>query len=467
MRLAEKVLERYLGWMAQAVLRRHHPLVIGITGNVGKTSAREAIYAVLSSKVTVWRGLPDKNYNNQIGVPLVILNAIHHGKNPIGWLGVAFRFLQLYWGKQYPPVVLLEMGIDRPGDMDYLLQMARPQIGILTGIGKIPVHVEFFANPDAVLAEKLKLAQSVPQDGSVILNADDERLENISAIRAQKIFTYGFSSTAKIRVEEFQIHIGESGSANPVSTGALRPIDGGITSPSAISTDDRSRWRSNGVKIPDGIVFKIAYGGSLIPVKILDALGKAQALAAASAFAVGISYGMNPVEIVAALVNYHTPPGRLRVFNGVRGSVILDDTYNAAPAAMEQALETLRLVPGKRKIGVLGDMLELGSYSEEAHRRIGSLIPGACDILMTVGSRAVLIRDQALKGGFNPANTYHFSNSREVAKTLLLLLSEGDLVLAKGGQSMRMERVVESIMAEPEKAKELLVRQSVDWKRKP
>ena len=433
MRLAEKVLERYLGWMAQAVLRRHHPLVIGITGNVGKTSAREAIYAVLSSKVTVWRGLPDKNYNNQIGVPLVILNAIHHGKNPIGWLGVAFRFLQLYWGKQYPPVVLLEMGIDRPGDMDYLLQMARPQIGILTGIGKIPVHVEFFANPDAVLAEKLKLAQSVPQDGSVILNADDERLENISAIRAQKIFTYGFSSTAKIRVEEFQIHIGESGSA----------------------------------KIPDGIVFKIAYGGSLIPVKILDALGKAQALAAASAFAVGISYGMNPVEIVAALVNYHTPPGRLRVFNGVRGSVILDDTYNAAPAAMEQALETLRLVPGKRKIGVLGDMLELGSYSEEAHRRIGSLIPGACDILMTVGSRAVLIRDQALKGGFNPANTYHFSNSREVAKTLLLLLSEGDLVLAKGGQSMRMERVVESIMAEPEKAKELLVRQSVDWKRKP
>ena len=433
MRLAEKVLERYLGWMAQAVLRRHHPLVIGITGNVGKTSAREAIYAVLSSKVTVWRGLPDKNYNNQIGVPLVILNAIHHGKNPIGWLGVAFRFLQLYWGKQYPPVVLLEMGIDRPGDMDYLLQMARPQIGILTGIGKIPVHVEFFANPDAVLAEKLKLAQSVPQDGSVILNADDERLENISAIRAQKIFTYGFSSTAKIRVEEFQIHIGESGSA----------------------------------KIPDGIVFKIAYGGSLIPVKILGALGKAQALAAASAFAVGISYGMNPVEIVAALVNYHTPPGRLRVFNGVRGSVILDDTYNAAPAAMEQALETLRLVPGKRKIGVLGDMLELGSYSEEAHRRIGSLIPGACDILMTVGSRAVLIRDQALKGGFNPANTYHFSNSREVAKTLLLLLSEGDLVLAKGGQSMRMERVVESIMAEPEKAKELLVRQSVDWKRKP
>ena len=432
MRLAEKVLERYLGWMAQAVLRRHHPLVIGITGNVGKTSAREAIYAVLSSKVTVWRGLPDKNYNNQIGVPLVILNAIHHGKNPIGWLGVAFRFLQLYWGKQYPPVVLLEMGIDRPGDMDYLLQMARPQIGILTGIGKIPVHVEFFANPDAVLAEKLKLAQSVPQDGSVILNADDERLENISAIRAQKILTYGFSSTAKIRVEEFQIHIGESGSA----------------------------------KIPDGIVFKIAYGGSLIPVKILGALGKAQALAAASAFAVGISYGMNPVEIVAALVNYHTPPGRLRVFNGVRGSVILDDTYNAAPAAMEQALETLRLVPGKRKIGVLGDMLELGSYSEEAHRRIGSLIPGACDILMTVGSRAVLIRDQALKGGFNPANTYHFSNSREVAKTLLLLLSEGDLVLAKGGQSMRMERVVESIMAEPEKAKELLVRQSVDWKRK-
>ena len=433
MRLAEKVLERYLGWMAQAVLRRHHPLVIGITGNVGKTSAREAIYAVLSSKVTVWRGLPDKNYNNQIGVPLVILNAIHHGKNPIGWLGVAFRFLQLYWGKQYPPVVLLEMGIDRPGDMDYLLQMARPQIGILTGIGKIPVHVEFFANPDAVLAEKLKLAQSVPQDGSVILNADDERLENISAIRAQKIFTYGFSSTAKIRVEEFQIHIGESGSA----------------------------------KIPDGIVFKIAYGGSLIPVKILGALGKAQALAAASAFAVGISYGMNPVEIVAALVNYHTPPGRLRVFNGVRGSVILDDTYNAAPAAMEQALETLRLVPGKRKIGVLGDMLELGSYSEEAHRRIGSLVPGTLDILMTVGSRAVLIRDQALKGGFNPANTYHFSNSREVAKTLLLLLSEGDLVLAKGGQSMRMERVVESIMAEPEKAKELLVRQSVDWKRKP
>jgi len=176
---------------------------------------------------------------------------------------------------------------------------------------------------------------------------------------------------------------------------------------------------------------------------------------------------MNPVDISNALRNYKTPPGRLRVIEGRSCSVILDDTYNAAPAAMEAALETLTSFPANRRIAVLGDMLELGTYSEEVHRKIGSQIPGKINILMTVGTRSVALGEEAVKSGFDSANLYNLKSSRDVAKVLLPMLGKGDAVLVKGGQSMRMERVVEAIMAEPEKAPELLTRQSVDWKRIP
>ena len=427
-----KLLQYYLYWLSRIILWRHKPTIVGITGSVGKTSARDAVYAVLSAQFAVWRGAGEKNYNNEIGVPLIILGARHHRKNILGWMGVFLRCLRLVFSNAYPGILILEMGVDRPGDMEYLTKLAPPAISIITGFGSIPVHVEFFSGPEEVMAEKSKISNALPKDGRAILNADDKNVLMLKEKSRVPVLTYGTGETVDAKIEEFQVLFRDT----------------------------------NGVKIPDGVVFKIRYQGALIPVRIHGALAKTQALAAAAGFCAGIAFGMNPVAIVEALVYFTPPPGRMRILKGNKHSIIIDDTYNAAPAAVEAALATLASLPAKRKIAVLGDMLELGAYTEGAHRTIGGLIPQSADILFTVGARSRFIEEEALRSGFTESQVRHMDDSREVESILEPMLEPGDLVLVKGGQGMRMERVVEAIMAEPEKAHELLVRQSVDWKRK-
>ncbi|KKW21551.1 MAG: UDP-N-acetylmuramoyl-tripeptide-D-alanyl-D-alanine ligase [Parcubacteria group bacterium GW2011_GWA1_51_12] len=426
------LLKYYLYGLARIILWRHKPAVIGITGSVGKTSARDAVYTVLSMRFSVWRGVGEKNYNNEIGVPLVILGARHHGRNLIGWIGVFFVFLGRLFSGSYPKLLILEMGVDHPGDMEYLTKLAPPAISLITGFGSIPVHVEFFSGPEAVIAEKGKILNALAESGTAILNADDADVLMLKEKSRASVLTYGVSGAADVRIEEFQVLFRDT----------------------------------NGVKIPEGVVFKIRYQGALIPVRLFGALAKTQALAAAAGFCAGLAFGMNPVAIAEALAEFKPPPGRMQILKGNRHTVIIDDTYNAAPAAMEAALEALGSLPAKRKIAVLGDMLELGSYTEEAHRRIGEMIPRSANILFTVGARSRFIEEEALRSGFPESQTRHMDDSREVESVLRPMLEPGDLVLVKGGQGMRMERVVEAIMVEPEKAHELLVRQSVDWKRK-
>ncbi|MBI2096890.1 MAG: UDP-N-acetylmuramoyl-tripeptide--D-alanyl-D-alanine ligase [Candidatus Sungbacteria bacterium] len=430
--LITKILRVYLYVLAKAILRRHHPRIIGITGGVGKTSARDAIYAVLSSRFRVWRGREEKNYNNEIGVPLVILGAPHYGRNVLGWLGLCLRFLKLWWSKSYPEILILEMGVDRPGDMDYLVKLARPNAAVITGLGQIPVHVEFFKDPEAVAKEKAKILGALANTARAILNADDEYILAMAQESPAPVMRYGMSQAADVRVEELQV----------------------------LFLDE------NGKKTPEGIAFKIRYQGALIPLRLAGAINKPQALAAAAGFCAGIAFGMNPVSIAEALSHFVPPPGRMRILKGIKGAIILDDTYNAAPAAMESAIETLGSLPAKRRIAVLGDMLELGSYTEEAHRRVGKMIPSRAEILFTVGSNSQIVQKQALEAGLDRSRAYHIANSRDAAAMLRPMIESGDVILVKGGQSMRMERVAEAIMAEPNKAKDLLTRQSVDWKRK-
>ncbi len=427
-----KLLQLYLYWLSKIILRRHKPVIIGITGSIGKTSARDAVFTVLSSQFSIWRGEKGKNYNNEIGAPLVILGARHHGRNLFGWIGVFFIFLRRLFSGSYPKLLILEMGVDHPGDMDYLVNLAPPAIAVITGIGKIPVHVEYFENPEAVLAEKAKILNALTQNGKAILNADDKNVLMLKEKSRAPVLTYGMGETADVGVEEFRVFFRDE----------------------------------HGIKIPDGVVFKIRYQGALIPVRLSGALAKTQALAAAAGFCAGIVFGMNPVAIAEALAEFRPPPGRMRILKGNKRTIIIDDTYNAAPAAMEAALETLASLPAKRKIAVLGDMLELGAYTEEAHRKIGRMIPPSADILFTVGTRSRFIEEEALRSGFFESQVRHAADSREVESMLEPMLEPGDMVLVKGGQGMRMERVVLAIMAEPEKAHELLVRQSVDWKKK-
>lgn len=433
------ILQNILAVLARLTIGRFKPMVIGITGSVGKTSVKEAVFAVLKKKYLVRRS--EKNYNNEVGLPLTILGIPHHGKNIFLWCLAFCRTLGelLLPRASYPEILVLEYGVDKPGDMDYLLSIVRPSIAVVTALSDIPVHVEFFKDPEEVFREKAKLVSSLPQSGRAILNHDDYAVYSMGEKTRAGILTFGFEEHADVIISNYELR--------------LRP--------------DATREGP----IPEGISFKIEYKGSVVPFRLRETFGRPQALSAAAATAVGIAMNMNLVEIAEAMRDYRTPPGRLRLLEGIKHTYILDDTYNASPEAVRSALDTLKSLPGRRKIAVLGDMLELGTYTEAAHRAIGDEASGFVDFLFTVGARAKFIAEEATGRGIEKnarvlsrAQVLSFDNAQEAGRSLEPLLRSGDLVLVKGSQGMRMEKAVEEIMANPERASELLTRQDEYWK---
>jgi len=434
----KRFLQAILAMLASRIVRRYQPVVVGITGSVGKTSTKEAIFAVLKTKYRVRRS--EKSFNTEFGLPLTILGAEYPGRNPLAWARIfATGAWQLVSRAPYPDILILEFGVQEPGDMGYLLRIATPHIGVVTTIGETPVHVAYFPNPAALAAEKAKLVAAVPPDGSVILNADDAVVRAMAAGTKAGVVLYGFGSEAKLRISQYDLRIRMSG-------------------------DDFAI---------DGISFKLAFGESEVPIRLSRTVGRQQAYVAAAAAAVGMAFGMNLIEIVGALAAYEAPAGRLKFILAKKGAWLLDDTYNASPVATLAALDVLSDIPAKRKIVVLGDMRELGRFTEPAHRTIGDAVAEVADRFIGVGESmkvAIAAATREPEGGerrLARAMTYWFARPEQAVRELERMLRPGDLVLIKGSQSIRMERVVEALMAEPAKARELLARQTVDWKKRP
>ena len=336
--MLKSILEKILAIFARRVIQRYQPIVIGITGSVGKTSTREAIAVVLRKRFQI--RTPEKNYNNEIGLPLTILGIRHPGKSILGWvLGLCLAFFRAYgFRTEYPEVLILEYGIDRPGDMDVLVAIARPHIAVVTKIGNIPVHVEFFRDPFALADEKAKLVKAIPRDGYAVLTRDDDAVFEMRRHAKFRSVSYGKALDADIRIMNSEL-----------------------------------RMKKDGVfgEVPDGISFKIQFKGKATPAFLPNTAGMPQLYSAGAAAAVGILMRMGIDEVLGALREYEPLPGRLRILRGIKDSLLIDDTYNAAPESMREALALLETLHGKRKIAVLGDMLEIGRYSEDAHRALG------------------------------------------------------------------------------------------------
>ena len=430
--IMKKILEIILAWLARRTLWKYKPKIIAITGSVGKTSTKEAIFTVLKKKYRVRKS--EGNLNTEIGLPLTILGAENPGRNIFGWLVVITRAVRdLVKERNYPAILVLEYGIQQPRDMDVLTSIARPDIAVLTAIGEIPVHVEYFSSPESLVAEKLKLARAVREGRTIILNADDVRLSSARESLPVPPLLFGFNADADMQITNLQLRFGKDAALGDV---------------------------------PDGMACKLEYNGSTVPVRLHHMFGIPQASAVAAAALVGVVLGMNLVEIADALGEYVSAPGRGRLILGIKHSFILDDTYNASPESMGAALDTLKNLPGKRKIAVLGDMLEIGGYTEEAHRMIGELVAEFVELLLVVGTRARFIADEALECGMPQERIFKFDDSRDAGHALDALIHEGDLILVKGSQGMRMEHVVLETMAHPEQAAKLLVRQESSWRKK-
>lgn len=409
------------------LIARTRPHVIGITGSVGKTSTKDAVYTVLKQKVRVRKS--EKSFNSEIGVPLTILGLPNAWNNPFRWVKNIFdgALIALFPGN-YPEWLVLEIGVDRPGDIARITSWLKPDIVILTRLPDVPVHVEFFNSPEAVIAEKRQLVDALKPEGILVFNNDDEAIVQIKeGVRQQSI---GYSRY----------------SLSPFTASADKMI------------------YENGV--PIGLEFTLTHGSDATLIAVFGSLGVQHAYAYTAAVAVGTIFGMTIQECAEALRTHVPPPGRMRLVEGIKGSLIIDDTYNASPVAMERAIQTLKEVRTiGRKIAVLGDMMELGQYSVTQHEKTGRMVAEVADYLVTVGIRSRSIAEGALESGMPESRIRQYEDARLAGKELEELLGEDDIVLIKGSQSIRAERAVEEIMMHPEQATELLVRQDSMWQK--
>jgi UDP-N-acetylmuramoyl-tripeptide--D-alanyl-D-alanine ligase len=414
---------------AKLLLKRHKPTIIAITGSVGKTSSKDAIYTAIKGSVHARKS--EKSFNSDIGVALTILG-LHNGwSNPLSWIkNIADGLLQVVFGGEYPKVLVLEMGVDRPGDMKRLTEWIRPHIVVLTRLPEVPVHVEFFSSPQQVAEEKMTLVHALRPQGTLLYNADDQKI--ISAIKEVSVQALGFG-----HAENAHFH---------------------ATSESLLYKGD----------VLYGTSFSIRnVNGEEGQVEVHGAVGTQHTYAYTAAVGVASILDIPLPVATLALQEHVLPQGRMRLFDGIHGSRIIDDTYNSSPTACEHALATLAQVETKgKKIAVLGDMLELGQFSVQEHTRIGERIAGRADILVTVGVRARAIAETALARGMSEDHVFQFDDAKQAIPQLTSIVGEGDVILVKASQGIRAERIVEALLQDPHTDKNELVRQDTMWQRK-
>jgi len=332
--------------------------------------------------------------------------------------------------KNFPEWLVLELGVDQVGDMKKAVSWLSMDVVVMTGMSDPPVHAEFFKSPDELYAEKARIIDGLKLGGVLIINGDDPITVRLASESGRGAISFGIKSGSGIVASNIHITYREE----------------------------------SGKRLPEGITFKLEYQGKSLPVRMPGVVGKNMVYAALAAITVGMTQKLNVVETIAALSTAEKPRGRLRLLRGKKGCFILDDSYNSSPTAATLAVDTLKeiIVKGK-KIAVLGDMLELGSFAENAHEKLGTKVADVAHTLFTVGTLARGIREGALDAGFDHERAIHFSKSIDVIPSLLETIKEGDLVLVKGSQGVRMERIVRELLKDTERASDLLVRQDKQW----
>ncbi len=418
-------LEKVLRWMAIIVLKKYKPSVVGITGSVGKTSTKEAVFMVLSQKFRTRKS--ERNYNNEIGIPLTIIGAKSGKRSPLKWLGVFIKWLFIVvFPVKYPKILVLEMGVDRPGDMKYLTSFIPISVGIITNISSS--HLEFFKSVDHIAKEKRKLLEALPEDGMAILNYDDPRLKDMKNFIQSKTLTFG--------------------------------LKGGDAKADIIGFN----YQNNK---PSGISFKLCYEDKTIPVRLRHVLAQHQLYAILAGISAGITFKINLVEIAESLDNFFPPAGRMNLIHGINSSFVIDDAYNASPASAKAALDVLMNLRSSEKIVALGDMLELGSYTENGHREVArKIFQVNPKLVFLIGDRMKIALNELERLGYPSEKIFHFDDPFLAINKIRKNIKAGDLILVKGSQAMRMEKIVKGLMLNPREAENILCRQSPDWLRK-
>jgi len=396
--------------LTKKILLKYKPVVIAITGNVGKTSTKEAIYTMLKSKYRCRRN--EANYNTPVGVAVTIIGTKPGGSSAVAWIkNIILGYgLLINKKKDYPEILIIEIGADYPNDISFICNVLKPKVGVITNIGDIPVHVSNFKNIAEVYQEKLELIKCLPVDGAAILNFDNKRILDFKNLSNAKVISYGFEEGADIYASDFKIIPNESDLRN------------------------------------SEMYYRIEYMGTSIPFQLKNIVGKSYAYAILCAVCVGIFFDMNMVEISESLKLYKGVKSRINILKGINNSWIIDDTYNASPLATLSSIDFLASLPAKRHILAIGDMKELGKYSEAAHCQVGdAIIRDNINLVFSIGEETKFVDKQLISNGFESKNIHHFDKSVDAIKSIYSLVQPGDLILVKGSHSMKMEKISESL----------------------
>lgn len=359
--------------------------VIGITGSVGKTLTQNAIYSVLSQKFKTVVG--DENLDPTFRIPQTILKV-----------------------RPWHQKIILEYGVEHPGDMDYYLSIAKPKIAVVTKI--TPTHTKYFKDTDGVFSEKVKLIEASDKNGYAVLNADDPLVVKMASNAQARLLWYGQKAH-------------------------LRKSFGG----QARDSVKISHFYQN----LKGSKFRLHWHGQKGSVS-WKVIGRHQLLSAYAAAAVGQISGLTLKQIAKGLSQVAPPEHRLNAISTKKINLI-DDTYNSSPEAAAEALVTLQdLGKRKEKIAVLGEMKDLGSLSKSAHMALGQKVArSSVKVLVTVGKVAQEIAMIAKKAGFT-GKIYKATHTQDATNFVKKISNSKTLILVKGSRHAHLERIVNGLL---------------------
>ncbi len=375
-------------------IHRCHPnlRLIGVTGSVGKTSTKELATAVLQQRYKILHNLG--SLNSEQGLPFTLLGlGIHHER------------------------AVLEMGMYDIGEIRTLCTLARPHVGIVTNIG--PSHLERLGTMERIMQAKAELLEALPaaEDGGVaILNWDDDLVRSMVKYTKARIFRYGLTAETDLWADQ-------------IESAGLEGIR------------FRFHYRLPGSEQIDSLYARVPL------------LGRHSVHTALRAAALGLVEGLGWEEILLGLQSI-SGQIRLVVAPGINGSTVIDDTYNASPASTIAALNLLAdLEPARqgRRVAVLGDMLELGPYTDEGHQLVGRRAADVVDVLVTVGELGREIGAEALTVGFERSQVYPMATHEEAIQLLKERLQPDDVVLVKGSRAVGMDFIVTDLIATGER----------------
>lgn len=363
--------------LARYYLRKVNPTVVGITGSNGKTTTKDMIAAVLSKRFNVHK--TQANFNNEIGVPMTILEM-----------------------KPNTEILVLEMGMDRPGQLHHLSELTHPDVTVITMIGE--AHIEFFGTRDKIADAKMEITDFLREDGEFIYNGDEpllrERAEKLSQAKA----TFGFEKDDTVYATGFKSYKHHA----------------------TFTVNDSEQQFS-------------------IPM-----IGKHNVSNAMAALGVGRHFGESDEEIAASLSNFTPTANRMEWEKGDVGEDIMSDIYNSNPTAVRAVITSfgqIEVPEGNRRIAVLGDMLELGEKSAELHRNLEDCLdPQVINEVYLYGTEMKNLYD-ALEDKYDAEHLHYYDRDQmqRMIEDLKNDIKPNDIVVLKGSHGMHLEKVVERL----------------------